>query len=110
EAALEAALVVARAQVGDDAEGCRFAVIGMGKTGGRELNYISDVDVIFVADPADGTDEDTALAVGTDLATRLIRICSSATTAGALWQVDPALRPEGKNGPLVRTLDSHVSY
>ena len=82
----------------------------MGKTGGRELNYISDVDVIFVAEPVDGADEDAALAVGTELATRLIRICSSQTAAGALWQVDPALRPEGKNGPLVRTLDSHVSY
>ncbi|MFC7489054.1 MULTISPECIES: bifunctional [glutamine synthetase] adenylyltransferase/[glutamine synthetase]-adenylyl-L-tyrosine phosphorylase [unclassified Knoellia] len=110
EAALEAALVIARAAIGPDAGQCRFAVIGMGKTGGRELNYISDVDVIFVAEPVDGADEDAAVAVGTELATRLIRICSSQTAAGALWQVDPALRPEGKNGPLVRTLDSHVSY
>ncbi|WP_147066723.1 bifunctional [glutamine synthetase] adenylyltransferase/[glutamine synthetase]-adenylyl-L-tyrosine phosphorylase [Knoellia locipacati] len=110
EAALEAALVIARDAVGEGADRCRFAVIGMGKTGGRELNYLSDVDVIFVAEPAEGTDEDTALAIGTELATRLIKICSSATTAGSLWQVDPALRPEGKNGPLVRTLDSHVSY
>ena len=110
EAALEAALVIARAAVGEGADRCRFAIIGMGKTGGRELNYLSDVDVIFVAEPAEGADEDSALAIGTELATRLIRICSSATTAGSLWQVDPALRPEGKNGPLVRTLDSHVSY
>ncbi|KGN42495.1 bifunctional [glutamine synthetase] adenylyltransferase/[glutamine synthetase]-adenylyl-L-tyrosine phosphorylase [Knoellia aerolata] len=110
EAALEAALVIARAAVGPAADQCRFAVIGMGKTGGRELNYISDVDVIFVAEPAEGADEGEALSTGTDLATRLIRICSSATAAGALWQVDPALRPEGKNGPLVRTLQSHLSY
>ena len=110
EAALEAAFVIARAAVGDDADRCRFAVIGMGKTGGRELNYLSDVDVIFVAEPAEGVDEDVAIAIATDLATRLIRICSSATTAGSLWQVDPALRPEGKNGPLVRTLASHISY
>jgi len=110
EAALEAALVIARDAMGEGADRCRFAVIGMGKTGGRELNYLSDVDVIFVAEPADGADEDTALAIGTELATRLIKICSSATTAGSLWQVDPALRPEGKNGPLVRTLESHVSY
>ncbi|KGN34554.1 glutamine-synthetase adenylyltransferase [Knoellia sinensis KCTC 19936] len=110
EAALEAALVIARAAVGDEASQCRFAVIGMGKTGGRELNYISDVDVIFVAEPAEGADEETALRVGTEMATHLIRICSSSTAAGSLWQVDPALRPEGKNGPLVRTLDSHVSY
>lgn len=111
EAALEAALVVARAQVGAAADSCRLAVIGMGKTGGRELNYISDVDVIFVAEPAEeGGDEDAAIAAATDLATRLIRICSSSTAAGSLWQVDPALRPEGKNGPLVRTLESHLSY
>lgn len=110
EAALEASLVIARAAVGPEAEQCRLAVIGMGKAGGRELNYISDVDVIFVAEAAEGVDEDTALAIGTDLATRLIKICSSQTAAGSLWQVDPALRPEGKNGPLVRTLQSHVSY
>ncbi|WP_084763881.1 bifunctional [glutamine synthetase] adenylyltransferase/[glutamine synthetase]-adenylyl-L-tyrosine phosphorylase [Knoellia subterranea] len=110
EAALEAGLTIARSAVGDEADTCRFAVIGMGKTGGRELNYISDVDVIFVAEPAEGVEEDAALAVATDLATRLIRICSTQTAAGALWQVDPALRPEGKNGPLVRTLESHVSY
>ena len=50
-AALEAALVIARAEVGEAADTCRFAVIGMGKCGGRELNYVSDVDVIFVAEP-----------------------------------------------------------
>ncbi|EAP99395.1 putative glutamate-ammonia-ligase adenylyltransferase [Janibacter sp. HTCC2649] len=110
EAALEAALVMARAALGPTADQCRFSVIAMGKTGGRELNYISDVDVIFVAEPADGCDEDAAVAVATELATAIIKICSSQTAAGALWQVDPALRPEGKNGPLVRTLRSHVSY
>ncbi|MFC7488238.1 bifunctional [glutamine synthetase] adenylyltransferase/[glutamine synthetase]-adenylyl-L-tyrosine phosphorylase [Knoellia sp. CPCC 206453] len=110
EAALEAALVMARAALGPTADQCRFAVIAMGKTGGRELNYISDVDVIFVAEPSEGCDEDAALAAATELATAIIKICSSQTAAGALWQVDPALRPEGKNGPLVRTLKSHVSY
>ena len=111
EAALEAAVVIASAAVGEErAATCRFAVIGMGKTGGRELNYISDVDVIFVAEPADGADEEEALAVGTELASRLMRICSASTAAGSLWQVDPALRPEGKNGPLVRTVASHRAY
>lgn len=110
EAALEAALTIASEAVGADASTCRFSIIAMGKTGGRELNYISDVDVIFVAEAAQGCDEDAALATATDLATRIIRICSSSTAAGSLWQVDPALRPEGKNGPLVRTLESHVSY
>ncbi len=110
EAALEAALVVATEAVGERARGCRLAVIGMGKTGGRELNYISDVDVIFVAASVGDTPEDEALAVATDLATRLMRICSASTPAGSLWQVDPALRPEGKQGPLVRTVSSHRAY
>jgi glutamate-ammonia-ligase adenylyltransferase len=110
EAALEAALVVAADAVGERAARCRLAVIGMGKTGGRELNYISDVDVVFVAEPADGVPEGEALAVATDLATRLVRVCSASTGAGTLWQVDAALRPEGKAGPLVRTVASHRAY
>ena len=51
---LEAALAVARARVGETRRSCRLAVIAMGKCGGHELNYVSDVDVIFVAEPADG--------------------------------------------------------
>ena len=110
QAALEAALVLARAEAGPVADGTRLAVIAMGKTGGCELNYISDVDVIFVAEPPDGVPEEESTAVATDLATRLMRICSASTPAGSLWQVDPALRPEGKNGPLVRTVASHRTY
>ncbi|MGG5260968.1 bifunctional [glutamine synthetase] adenylyltransferase/[glutamine synthetase]-adenylyl-L-tyrosine phosphorylase [Phycicoccus avicenniae] len=109
-AALEAALRIARDEVGEDAARTRLAVVAMGKTGGRELNYISDVDVIFAAEPAEGVSEEEAVAVATDLATRLMRLCSAATGAGSLWQVDPALRPEGKNGPLVRTVASHRAY
>ncbi len=109
-AALEAALAVARADQPDHGAGVRIAVIGMGKTGGRELNYVSDVDVIYVVEPAEGIEEADALAVGTRLATGLARVCSSASTEPALWEVDAALRPEGKQGPLVRTLASHVSY
>jgi glutamate-ammonia-ligase adenylyltransferase len=110
DAALEAALTIARQEVGEAADTTRLAVIAMGKTGARELNYISDVDVIFVAEPADGVAEEPAVAVATDLATRLMRLCSASTAAGSLWQVDPALRPEGKAGPLVRTVASHRSY
>ena len=103
-ATLDAALVVARAELASDATPCRLAVIGMGKCGGRELNYISDVDVVFVAEPADGVDETAALRTATQLATGMIRVCAP------IWQVDAALRPEGKMGPLVRTLASHVAY
>src|SRR6202034_2700123 len=111
----------------------RLAVIAMGKCGGRELNYASDVDVIFVAAPADpagpagparpagpaepGTPgprtadaEGAALRTATQLAAGLIRTCSQSTSEGALFPVDPNLRPEGRDGPLVRTLASHVAY
>jgi [glutamine synthetase] adenylyltransferase / [glutamine synthetase]-adenylyl-L-tyrosine phosphorylase len=109
-ASLEAALVIAREEAGAEAERVRFAVIGMGKAGGRELNYVSDVDVIFVAEPLPGVEEDVAIAVGTQLATALMRACSVATPEGTLWPVDAALRPEGKHGPLVRTVASHRHY
>ncbi len=85
-----------------EASSCRLAVIAMGKTGGRELNYCSDVDVIFVHE---GDAE-----IATRLAAAMMRICSEHTTAGAIWEVDANLRPEGRDGPLVRTLASHVQY
>ena len=110
EAALEAALAIAREEVGPGSEDCRLAVIGMGKTGGGELNYVSDVDVIFVAEPRDGVGEERAVAVGTRLATAVMRACAASTAEGTLWPVDAALRPEGKNGPLVRTVASHRAY
>lgn len=109
-AALEASLAIARADLDDHGAGVRLAVIGMGKAGGRELNYVSDVDVIYVAEPVDGVSEDEALAVGARLATGLARACSTASAEPALWPVDAALRPEGKNGPLVRTIASHRAY
>ncbi|WP_431837015.1 bifunctional [glutamine synthetase] adenylyltransferase/[glutamine synthetase]-adenylyl-L-tyrosine phosphorylase [Cellulomonas sp. Y8] len=109
-AALEASLALARAELDDHGASVRLAVIGMGKTGGRELNYVSDVDVVYVAEPVDGADEAEALAAGTRLATALARACAAPSGEPALWPVDAALRPEGKDGPLVRTLDSHRSY
>ena len=110
DATLEAALAIARAEVGEAAFTCRLAVIGMGKCGGRELNYISDVDVIFVAEAADGFDESDALRAATQLASALMRACSATTVEGSIWEVDAALRPEGKQGALVRTLPSHLGY
>ncbi|HVN10778.1 MAG TPA: bifunctional [glutamine synthetase] adenylyltransferase/[glutamine synthetase]-adenylyl-L-tyrosine phosphorylase [Kineosporiaceae bacterium] len=110
-AALEAALAIARAELPPGSAPCRIAVLGLGKCGGRELNYVSDVDVIYVVEPSGATvDEQAALATGSRLATGLARACSEATAEGTLWPVDAALRPEGKRGPLVRTLASHVAY
>ncbi len=115
DAALETALAVARAQVPDHAL-ARLAVIALGKCGAQELNYISDVDVLYIAEPAlddEGREicsTDQALSVAAKLAGTLGRICSAHTAAGTIWQVDAALRPEGKAGPLVRTLASHRAY
>ena len=98
DAALAAALKVAtRSVCGEDGDVPRLAVIAMGKCGARELNYVSDVDVIFVAEEAD--------AVTTRVAGEMMRFASE-----AFFEVDAALRPEGKHGQLVRTLDSHIAY
>jgi glutamate-ammonia-ligase adenylyltransferase len=109
-ATLEAALAVARAELPPGAPECRLAVVAMGKCGGRELNYVSDVDVVFVAEAVEDVEETTALRSASLLATAMMRVCSASTGEGTIWPVDAALRPEGKAGPLVRTLASHVAY
>jgi glutamate-ammonia-ligase adenylyltransferase len=109
-AALDGALAIASSRLGPQAKACRIAVIAMGKCGGRELNYASDVDVIFVAAPAAGATEDTALRAATQLAAAMIQVCSQPTAESPLFPVDPNLRPEGRDGPLVRTLASHRAY
>jgi glutamate-ammonia-ligase adenylyltransferase len=82
-----------------------LAVVGMGKAGGAELNYVSDVDVLFVAEPAGDASEVDALRAAAALAAAMMRVCRAVA-----WEVDAALRPEGKAGPLVRTLASHQAY
>ncbi|WP_031508516.1 bifunctional [glutamine synthetase] adenylyltransferase/[glutamine synthetase]-adenylyl-L-tyrosine phosphorylase [Streptomyces megasporus] len=120
-ATLRAALAIAEREAPEDAALCRLAVIGMGKCGGHELNYVSDVDVVFVAEPTGGAgggngggngggEESKALRAATRLASRMMRICSDNTAEGTIWSVDANLRPEGRNGPLVRTLASHLAY
>ncbi len=109
-AVLEAALAVARAELAPGATPCRLAVVAMGKCGGRELNYASDVDVIFVAEPVKDGDEIAALATAGRLAAGLIGVCARSTPEGSIFPVDPNLRPEGRAGPLVRTLTSHLAY
>ena len=120
-AAIEAGLILARKELSDEANpihypaqdvaNTRIAVIGMGKCGARELNYISDVDVIYVAEPASSEIEtDRALEIATKVCTRMMRIMDQPDSEPALWQVDANLRPEGKAGALVRSLDSHKTY
>jgi glutamate-ammonia-ligase adenylyltransferase len=109
-AALEGALAIARSRLPAGAAPVRLAVIAMGKCGGRELNYASDVDVIFVAEPPPGQHDEAALAAATKLASVMIRVCSQPSSEGSIFPVDANLRPEGRNGPLVRTLASHRAY
>ena len=109
DAVLECALACARAEVAGS-EKVRLAVVAMGKTGARELNYVSDVDVIHIAEPVDGADPDEAMQIGAAVAAALARICSAHTTEGTIWPVDAALRPEGRAGPLVRSLASCGTY
>ncbi|MGH9206428.1 MAG: bifunctional [glutamine synthetase] adenylyltransferase/[glutamine synthetase]-adenylyl-L-tyrosine phosphorylase, partial [Acidimicrobiales bacterium] len=97
DAALAAALAVAEKTVCGDDSRPRLAVIAMGKCGARELNYVSDVDVIFVAEHAD--------AVSTRVAGEMMQVASE-----VFFEVDAALRPEGRHGELVRTVDSHLAY
>ncbi|WP_240471053.1 bifunctional [glutamine synthetase] adenylyltransferase/[glutamine synthetase]-adenylyl-L-tyrosine phosphorylase [Schaalia suimastitidis] len=109
DSALEAALALARRDI--DPEGhVRLAIIAMGKTGARELNYISDVDVMYVAASNGEKDEQHVLEVATRLAALTAQTCSGAGQEPPLWTVDPNLRPEGRNGALVRTLDSYRQY
>jgi glutamate-ammonia-ligase adenylyltransferase len=99
DATLGAAYEIAVGELPEGTARPRLAVVAMGKCGGDELNYVSDVDVIFVAA------EDDDLPAATTVATRLIHICGLVA-----WPVDAALRPEGSRGPLVRTLASHLAY
>jgi glutamate-ammonia-ligase adenylyltransferase len=112
-AALDASIAIARGSVrfpAADVERTRLAIIGMGKAGARELNYVSDVDVIFVAEAADGLPGDRAVEIATRLAMETMRGIHETAFEPELWEVDANLRPEGKDGALVRTLESHLAY
>ncbi|KIZ18100.1 bifunctional [glutamine synthetase] adenylyltransferase/[glutamine synthetase]-adenylyl-L-tyrosine phosphorylase [Streptomyces natalensis] len=109
-ATVRAALQISYEEAPGDAAVSRLAVIAMGKCGARELNYVSDVDVVFVAEAKEGVEEAKALQAATRLASRMMRLCSDVTVEGTIWPVDANLRPEGRNGPLVRTLSSHLAY
>jgi [glutamine synthetase] adenylyltransferase / [glutamine synthetase]-adenylyl-L-tyrosine phosphorylase len=99
EACLEAALVALKPQV-------PFAVIGMGRFGGCDLSYASDLDVLFVYDGDGAADFHEAERV----ATQLISEIGERTAEGRTFAIDASLRPEGKQGSLTRSLASFRSY
>lgn len=82
-----------------------LVIIGLGKLGGRELNYGSDLDIIFVADPR------TKNLPGLQrLAIDTMDLLSSPTELGVAFATDPRLRPDGEKGLLVNTLDAYEDY
>ncbi|MFP5257094.1 MAG: bifunctional [glutamine synthetase] adenylyltransferase/[glutamine synthetase]-adenylyl-L-tyrosine phosphorylase [Acidimicrobiia bacterium] len=99
EAALEAALATLQPQV-------PFAVLALGRLGGTELGYASDLDLVFAYDGADQAAADEADRV----ATELVRFVDGGTPARRIWAVDATLRPEGRSGPLARSLEGWRSY
>ena len=86
-----------------------IAVIGMGRLGGRELGYGSDADVLFVCEPRDGVSDAEAVRYASGIAEAVRRLLAAPSQDPPL-QVDTDLRPEGRNGPLARTLDSYRAY
>jgi len=94
-----------------------FAVIGMGKLGGLELNYSSDIDLIFVhgddlpytVEMTDGRKIESIVYLSR-IAEKLIRILSDESAEGQVFRVDMRLRPEGRFGPITRSLGSCSTY
>jgi [glutamine synthetase] adenylyltransferase / [glutamine synthetase]-adenylyl-L-tyrosine phosphorylase len=110
DAILQSALNTAIEKNPELAKQFKLAIIAMGKAGGQELNYVSDVDVIFTAESSNGVEEQVAISAATKIATEVMQYISVANDGGEIWEVDAALRPEGKAGPLVRTVEQHVAY
>ena len=99
---------------GPDGQPARLAALGFGKLGGDELNYSSDIDLMFVYD-ADGETVGRRTTVANDeffarVVQEVVRLLSSPTDRGFAYRIDLRLRPEGQRGPLARTLASTLSY
>src|SRR6185312_12060537 len=95
--------------------GGAFAVIAMGKLGGREMTAASDLDLIFIYDAppdaeTDGPKNLSAVVYYARLAQRLISALTTPTAAGTLYEVDMRLRPTGNKGPVAVSLESFNRY
>jgi [glutamine synthetase] adenylyltransferase / [glutamine synthetase]-adenylyl-L-tyrosine phosphorylase len=110
ESVLTGTLAGVQAELTGGRPHARIAVIGMGKLGGRELNYVSDVDVMFVHEALEGVDDETAATEARLVCSRLLELLNASTTMGRAYEVDPTLRPEGRSGALSRTVEGFVAY
>ena len=97
----EAVLSVCFEEIGEGADG--MALIGLGKLGGRELTFNSDLDIVFVS-------SGEVIERNTEVAQRLLRMLVSYTREGKAYNVDTRLRPEGSKGPLVSSMESFRNY
>jgi glutamate-ammonia-ligase adenylyltransferase len=88
-----------------------FAILGLGKLGGRELNHSSDIDVIFVyGEEGQVSPNLTYHEWFNQLGAKIIETFAAHDPAGALFRIDLRLRPEGTAGPLARSIDSMENY
>ncbi|HDK44754.1 MAG TPA: bifunctional glutamine-synthetase adenylyltransferase/deadenyltransferase, partial [Actinobacteria bacterium] len=115
DAAAQAALTIATDHTRSDSRyrtlpEIPFSVIAMGKWGAQELNYASDIDVLFVYDTPTGTDPDLTRSYANQIAAGFVAALADVTADGIAYRVDTDLRPEGRNGPLARSLDSYAAY
>lgn len=90
----------------------RFAIIGLGKLGGRELNFGSDLDIIFVYEEGDGpAPEGPALiTLYSQIAQSIYQLSSESSAVGPAYKIDTDLRPEGSRGALVLSLQGYRDY
>jgi glutamate-ammonia-ligase adenylyltransferase len=84
----------------------RFAIIGYGKLGGKELGYGSDLDIVFVYEDADERAPEAYAA----FVRKLINWLTVKTAEGDLFEIDTALRPNGNSGLLITTFDGYANY
>jgi [glutamine synthetase] adenylyltransferase / [glutamine synthetase]-adenylyl-L-tyrosine phosphorylase len=122
EGASEVVVRHARAQVARDYGGfvatdrLRFVVLGMGKLGGRELNFSSDIDLVYLFDG--GRNQSSggprgalgASSFATRMAELVTRVLSEVSDEGFVFRVDLRLRPEGQNGPIINSLAGAIAY
>jgi glutamate-ammonia-ligase adenylyltransferase len=87
-----------------------FAVIGLGKLGGEELNYSSDIDLIFLYSEEGAVGRISCHDFFTHLTNRLVEGLRTQSEEGSLFRVDLRLRPEGNAGPITRSLESYENY
>lgn len=107
---IQGALSGVMALEGERLRGARLVVLGMGKLGGQELNFASDLDLMYLYEPDQGISMETATQVADRCARALTKVLEGPTEEGPLFRVDLGLRPGGKDGALIVTVDAAELY